>query len=330
MRKELLRGRRVVSVYFGGGTPYIFGASRIGRLLDQVASLCSFFDPEITIEANPESVGAEVGDFQRLGINRCSIGVQSFDDADLCFLERPHDAAKAKHAIFDVIAGGITNISIDLMYDLPTQTSLSWRTTLEEAFSLPITHLSAYNLTIEPKTAFYARRDKISASMPRPEASLLLYRDLQRAAKAHHFMQYEISAFCLPEKQSCHNVGYWTGREFLGFGPSAFSFYGGHRFSNVSDIISYCSHQESGTSAVDFVDDLSAIDRLREMIAVGLRMNEGIILADLEARWGCCNDNLTQKLDTLEEIGLVCRRKGKIFLTSRGRVLYDSVAVELI
>jgi oxygen-independent coproporphyrinogen-3 oxidase len=328
-RQSLLQNRRVVSIYFGGGTPYLFGPQRLEKILTHLASVCTFYDPEITLEANPDSL-QQVKEYSSIGVNRWSVGVQSLDDSSLCFLERMHDSQAAVRAVYALADSGVTNISIDLMYDLPNQTLCSWKDTLTRALTLPVTHISSYNLVLEPKTAFYARKDEISSCMPRAEESLAQYRALQQETQKSGFEQYEISAFCRPHFRSQHNCGYWTGREFLGFGPSAFSFYAGRRFSNISNVFRYCEFIESGKSAVDFVDDVSLIERLREMIAIGLRMNEGIDLSKIEARWGKSDAKLQATLHHLHEIGLLTKVDNRIALTEEGRVLYDSIAVEII
>ena len=227
-QKPLIAGKKIVSIYFGGGTPTLFGAEAIGEII----RLCGpLEDVEITVEANPEESSKELfSALKSVGVNRISLGVQSLDDRSLQTLERMHSAAKAKEAIFAAKEAGIENISIDLMYDLPGQTESSWVYTLEQLKELPIQHLSLYNLTVEPHTSFYQRK----VSQPKPEESL---RFLHTALETLHilgFHRYEISAFAKPNYESRHNLGYWTFRPFLGFGPSAFSYYQNRRFQTWS------------------------------------------------------------------------------------------------
>ncbi len=239
-----------LTIYFGGGTPSLLSPEELGTLLKlfPVAE-----GAEITIEANPETTDlAKLKAFRALGINRISIGVQSFDDKLLKTLTRTHDAKKAIETVYNAQEAGFDNISIDLMYDLPGQTLESWKHTLKVANSLPITHLSLYNLTIEPGTAFFRKK----LDLPEEGLSLQL---LEEAVQTIRLPRYEISAFGRP---SLHNIGYWTNRPFLGLGPSAFSFIDGRRFSDR------------------FTEQLPPEKAEREAFALHLRLLEGAPIPD--------------------------------------------------
>ncbi len=322
VQRPLLEGKKIVSIYFGGGTPTLFGASAIARVLARCRTLTLAPDCEITIEANPEeSSKALFTDLREVGINRVSLGVQSLDDRSLFTLERQHSAARAKEAIFNAHAAGIQNISIDLMYDLPDQTESSWRTTLSALEELPFTHLSLYNLTIEPHTPFAKR----PLNRPTAEQSLrFLELALERLAKLG-LERYEISAFAKPDCRSRHNVGYWTFRPFLGFGPSAFSFWNGERFRNVANIQRYARALREGVSPVDFREKLEYPANVKEQLAVQLRLCDGVELAALKIP-----EETRGALRKLEELGLVSQVGGRVKLTERGMLMYDSVAEELV
>lgn len=327
--KLLWIGRRlVVSVYFGGGTPFNLGPTYLNAILDTIgraSALCQ--DAEITIEANPNSVVRDYAvAYAGLGINRISLGAQSFDPALCAALLRSHGVEETFRAVDIFSAAGFSNLSLDLMYDLPKQDLATWHKTLNTAVLLPITHVSLYNLTIEPKTEWFPRREALRLEMPDEELSTEMY--LSAGALLHEagFGQYEISAFAKPGYQSRHNVGYWNGDEFLGFGPSAFSFFDGQRFSNAANIKAYCRFP----SKKNFQDNLSAEERFREFLALGLRMNNGVKLDTLKDRYGPMPAELTKTLTDLIAEGLLEHEGKAIRLTGRGRLLYDSVAVEII
>lgn len=311
-KSPLLEDKEIVSIYFGGGTPSLFQHTK--SILKKIPKNS---DCEITLEANPEQ--EDFFHFIEMGINRLSLGVQSLDDRSLQTLERVHSSSKAKTAIHAAAKAGFKNISIDLMYDLPGQTEESWLYTLEQLSDLPIQHISLYNLTIEPHTAFYKRK----VQQPPAETSLrFLMRALEQFEKIG-LQRYEISAFALPGFESRHNLGYWTGRPFLGLGPSAFSYWEGERFRNISNIHKYARHLKTGSSSVDFREKLPYPANVQELLAIHLRLKEGVALdqfAILEDR----------SIETLIDQGLLVRKHGRLKLTDRGMLFYDTVAAELV
>jgi oxygen-independent coproporphyrinogen-3 oxidase len=323
LQKELLEGAhvRIVSVYFGGGTPTLFEVEALQAILERCGPLPE--GCEITIEANPEDASPALFESLReIGINRISFGVQSLDDRSLTILERAHSAKQAKKAIESAAFMGLTNISIDLMYDLPDQTESSWRYTLSQLEELPIQHLSLYNLTIEPHTSFYKRKN--SLLLPTPDTSLRLLSEAVAILEAIGLKRYEISAFAKPGYQSKHNMGYWTFRPFLGFGPSAFSYWGGERFQNVPNLHRYVGALKEKRSPVHFRETLPYPQNLREQIAVGLRLKQGCPLPENTPQ------ETKDVLARLKQEGLVREIENTFSLTERGQLLYDSVATEII
>jgi len=323
MQKELLEGTdaRIVSIYFGGGTPTLFEVDAIGAILEWCGPLPA--DCEITIEANPEDASPALFEsLRKVGINRISFGVQSLDDRSLAILERAHSAIQAKKAIESAASMGLSNISIDLMYDLPDQTESSWRYTLNQLRDLPIQHLSLYNLTIEPHTSFYKRKN--SLLLPKPETSLRLLSEAVATLETLGLARYEISAFAKPGYQSKHNMGYWTFRPFLGFGPSAFSYWCGERFQNVPNLHRYIGALKEKRSPVHFRETLPYPHNLREQIAVGLRLKQGCPIPENTPQ------DTKDVLNRLKQEGLLRQKEENIFLTDRGQLLYDSVATEII
>lgn len=322
----LMQGKRLVSIYFGGGTPSLFGPDRISQILEWIdnSSISRAASLEITLEANPEEMALDlVRRYRDVGINRLSIGVQALDDQLLKQLTRRHSAKEAKAAVGFAEKSGISNISIDLMYDIPGQTLDHWQATLREAIELPITHLSLYNMTIEPDAAFFRRRKAIQLLQPPDEVSRAMYELAREELSQGLFHQYELSAFARAQHQSRHNTGYWTGRPFLGLGPSAFSYWEGRRYRNVASLDRYSAALEAGESPVDFEETLSPEAQTRELFVIRLRLREGVVMRDFEP--------LDQSaLKRLKTAGWVREQNGILQLTDEGLLFYDSVASELI
>lgn len=327
-----LKNQKIRSIYFGGGTPTLLGPDRIQTVLSWVKNLGNELkELEITIEANPEEITHNLmNSYAKAGINRASVGIQSLDDKLLRRLSRQHSAEKAIQAVWAIQEAGIENISIDLMYDLPLQTIENWKETLHQVKKLPITHLSLYNLTIEPHTVFFKKQEKLKKLLPNEELSLQMYEMALDKLREVNLEQYEISAFCKNGAYSKHNVGYWIGRPFLGLGPSAFSFWDRKRFRNVANLNKYCQELSEGNSPIDFEEKLAANASLRELLAIHLRLSEGVNLHDFEQRHGRVDLELQGTLNTLEKQSLLYRNNECLFLTPKGVLFYDTVASEII
>lgn len=331
LRLPLLAGHRIVSIYFGGGTPTRLDLEDLKTLLGLVHRLDVAEDCEITLEANPEDVSFEkMRAYALLGINRVSMGIQSLEDNLLKELGRTHSVAKGVDAICATAEAGITNISIDLMYDLPCQTGSNWRSTLDQIKHLPITHLSLYNLTLEPHTAFFKKREHLTPLIPSDEESLALLNEGVFAIEAAGLLRYEISAFAKPGCRSLHNTGYWQGRPFLGFGPSAFSYWEGRRFRNVAHLNRYSQALDNQQFPVDFEECLSPSARVAELLAVRLRLLEGVDLLAFEARHGVCSADLKATLTRLVDEGWLLRAQNRYSLSIKGMLFYDTIASDII
>ena len=332
--KPLISEKKIISVYFGGGTPYLLGAAAIAEILHWVAAVVPHGEiskMEITLEANPENIEIEtLKEFYAAGINRLSIGLQSLDDDQLTVLSRRHTAKKGLDAITMAFDAGFGNISIDLMYDLPNQTLASWQRTVKRAASLPITHLSLYNLTIEPHTAFFKYRKRLEEQLPDGETSKEMYETACSHFEASGLSQYEISAFAKESRIAQHNSGYWTGRPFWGLGPSAFSYWEGRRFSNNANLSKYVQALRGGSSPIDFSEELSPIARRRELLAIGLRLLKGIDLLTFELQHGPLDLPCMDLLAKLQEDGYLDSADSVWFLTKKGILFYDCVATELV
>lgn len=310
------------SIYFGGGTPYLLGPDNIKRIL----SICPEAR-EITLEANPEDVTLEtMKAFKQAGINRVSIGIQSFDDELLKLLGRNHSSQKAQQAIKDTKAAGIDNITIDLMYDVPNQTRKVFKESLEITKTLPITHLSLYNLTIEPFTPFHRKRKALEILRPSSEESTKMLSDAIRALKEMGLERYEISAFAKPGFESLHNTGYWEGIPFHGVGPSAFSYIDGSRFQNFCNMKKYEEKVLLGENPKDFSEKLEPLASQRELLMTGIRMFKGIKKDQFKEAL-CGKESEIKQL--LQE-GFLKEDKMRLYLTEKGALFYDDVACQLI
>jgi len=330
--KDTITQNRLVSVYFGGGTPALFGPKRIAALLNEITKEAHLDDHiEVTLEANPETASKSVlSQYHCLGINRLSLGVQSVNDDLLHILGRTHSADGAKKAVFDAYESGFSNITVDLMYELPKQTIQIWQESLDEVCTWPISHISLYNLTIEAHTVFEKKKKTLLPLLPSHEEGAAMYAQAIETLEKHDFMQYEISAFCKDNKYSKHNTGYWQGRSFFGMGPSAFSFYESARFQNVSNLQRYAKALENNQSPVDFVEIVEPKARKKELLAIALRMRTGVEIADFEQQFGPLDDETRVSLNALEKDELVRQEKGRLFLTTKGVFFYDTVASELV
>ncbi|MBS0652546.1 MAG: radical SAM family heme chaperone HemW [Verrucomicrobia bacterium] len=333
LRLPQLIGKRIVSIYFGGGTPSRLSPQQLLSILGPVLNSGVEIDPncEITLEANPEDASLSLlSDFRSLGVNRLSLGIQSLDDGQLHVLERQHSSQRGIDAIMAAERAGFNNISIDLMYDLPHQTLASWKSTLDRLKQLPITHLSLYNLTFEPHTGFFKRKKELTPHLPNDEQSLRLLQEAIEAIENAGLDRYEISAFARPGMHSRHNTGYWTARPFLGFGPSAFSYWEGKRFRNIAHLNRYAEALANGAFPIDFEERLAYPQSLYELLAVRIRLKEGVDMALFEKSHGTLPKEFVDRLQSLEERGWLKRAGEVCSLTDAGMLFYDSVATELI
>jgi len=328
-----LMGLDIVSIYFGGGTPSLLGPKRIQTILEwiQKSGISIATDCEITLEVNPENATLSLmKDFRKAGINRVSLGLQSLDDTLLTILGRTHTASKSVHAVQATYDAGITNISVDLMFELPHQDVRAWESTLRQVQTLPITHLSLYNLVIEPNTPFHKKRKELSPHIPSQETASQMLDMAVSMLESYGLNRYEISAFAKEGYESCHNTGYWRARPFLGLGPSAFSYFDKKRFQNIASLSKYCGLLEKEILPKDFEEELPYPENLKELLAVELRLLEGVDLAQFQQRHAKLPQEMNDSITQLIEKGWLEREGPRIKLTSQGLLFYDSVAEEII
>lgn len=326
-----IKKSRIQSIYFGGGTPALVGPKFIQTLLDKLQVYTFLGSIEITLELNPENTSYELlKGYHEVGINRLSLGAQSFNDAELHTLSRSHTAAQTLQAIKAAKDIGFNNISIDLMYDLPNQSLKSWIETCHIAADLPITHLSLYNLTIEPHTVFYKYRQKIEALIPKERLSLKMYQSAIEIFEKNGLFPYEISAFCKKDYYSRHNVGYWMQRNHLGFGPSAFSLLNGTRFQNVKNLNKYTHSIKQNELPIDFTETLEKDSFLRESLAIALRLYQGIETHDFQSRFGLLSKDLQMTLKSLQNKNWIEMNERQLLLTNEGRLYHDALASDIV
>lgn len=279
LRAPMLEGTVLKTIYFGGGTPTVCSPTELGALLRCAERIfdCSEVE-EVTVEANPDDLSAEyLEGLRREGVNRLSIGVQSFRDEDLRFMNRRHTAAEAEEAVARARRAGFDNISIDLIYGLEGVTLEQWRESVERAVGLGVEHISAYHLTIEENTLFGKRGVGTAPEELSDREYELLCEVLHKAGYEH----YEISNFALPGRRSRHNSAYWRGTPYLGLGPGAHSFDGKRcRSWNLPSIEKYLS----GVALES--ETLTTTERYEEVVMVSLRTAEGVDLALLEEQFG--------------------------------------------
>ncbi len=320
-KKDLFSEYR--SIYVGGGTPSLLGIAGIKHLFE----ILNIDAKEITIEINPEDATKELLKLlYTLKINRVSFGVQSLVDTELVQIGRTHTAKKSLEALFLAKDAGINNISIDLMIDLPSQTEEKFTHTLSMLDTLPITHLSLYNMQIEQGSTYFKKKENIEKMLPSQEVS---YKMLQLAEEKLSLLglhRYEISAFARKGFESIHNMSYWKYEESIGLGPSAFSYLNGTRSRNICHLKKYLKTVHAGKDPTDFSETLSYPKNIKEQIAIGLRMLSGIDLMRFEK----IPTETLSTINNLTSSGLLSQKGSILKLTQKGLLFYDSVAIELI
>ncbi len=286
-RQDYLPSRSLATIYLGGGTPSLLSAQEIRCIIDTIKQYFTLDDGcEITMEMNPDDIThSYLSEIKNIGINRLSIGVQSFDDDDLKNIGRRHSAQKAIDAVKLAQSLGFNNISIDLIFGLPFQDIEKWKKNLATAFSLGIQHISSYALIYEEGTAFYEKMQKGIFTEVDDELSLDMYSTLILEAEKHGFVHYETSNFALPNLHSRHNSNYWNGNPYLGIGAGAHSYNGSCRQWNVSNNDDYIKGITS-QSPIYEVENIDKHTAYNEYIMTGLRTMWGCDLEKLNKYFG--------------------------------------------
>ena len=340
---SLLERPVVDTVFFGGGTPSYLPAGDIQRIMCGIGSAFRLAPhAEIMLEANPGDFGEDkLVAYTECGINRLSIGVQSFDDRLLKILGRRHSAADAEQAFLQASKAGFDNISIDLMYGLPYQSIEHWHDTLTHALELAPPHVSMYCLTLEGGTPM--ERWVEQGSMPTPDADLAadMYLMAQEEMRNAGYRHYEISNWAKPGKRSRHNLTYWRNEPYLGVGPGAHSYLSGYRFNVLRSPREYIRLMEQAEAdpcdgsmrakirSMSVMDEIEPIDtplEMAETMMMGLRLDDGISIAAFTDRFGAPpSDFYAGTLGELEQLGLLCTEHDAVRLTHRGRMMGNEV-----
>ena len=326
LRKDYLGDEEVRTVYFGGGTPSVLEPQEILEFLKFLEAYYKIAaTSEITLEANPDTVSKEsLLEYNKLGVNRLSIGIQSFFDDDLQYLSRKHDSQHALQVLDWAKDAGFQEVTLDLIYGIPTLTEEKWRKNLEIFFSTGFNHLSAYALTVEEKTALGQRINKGIAAPVDEDAMLRQYNILVEMTANQGFEHYEISNFARPGHYSKHNTLYWRGEKYLGLGPSAHSFDGVSRQWNVASVKDYCDTHSFEK------EELTLDDRYNEYIMTSLRTMWGVdveyIRTNFGERYAERFKNFTKKHISS---GKMFQKAEKFILTDEGMLFADGIAVEL-
>jgi oxygen-independent coproporphyrinogen III oxidase len=317
------RALRPKTIYFGGGTPTALSSPQLQHLLDGFRTELDLSDlSEWTMEANPGSVSAtKAALLRRLGINRISLGVQSWDDDLLKLLGREHNAKQAEQSFEMFRRAGFENINVDLMFGLPGQTIDQWRQTLKRTIALRPEHISTYCLTYEEDTEFFLRHARGEFRQD-ADADAEFFDLAMSMLEADGYAHYEISNYARTGFRSAHNRGYWSGADYLGIGPSAFSTIGLTRWQNVSDFRRYSDAAHSGRSPIGSVEQLTEEMKRTERIALLLRTDGGVPAQLL--------DSFETEAREFIRLGLLQRANDRFVLTRAGKALADSVAAELV
>jgi oxygen-independent coproporphyrinogen-3 oxidase len=321
---------QVTTIYFGGGTPSLLSEKEINQLVELIARHYDVADePEITLEANPDDLTQEkIEALAQSRVNRLSIGVQSFFDQDLEYMNRAHNADEARKSMEQAIKH-FNNISIDLIYGLPHLSEETWRKNLAYAFELGVQHISSYALTVEPKTALdhFIKSGKYQA--PVDALTEKHFKILQEETEKHGFIQYEISNFGREGFFSKHNTSYWKGVNYVGIGPSAHSYDGLHRSWNIANNTKYISAIQRNVLPLE-KELLSPEDSINEAIMTGLRTIWGVSLEEISNRHGeKFKEEILFQAEKYLEKGILYREQEHLFLRPESYFLADGISADL-
>ncbi|MCR5646044.1 MAG: radical SAM family heme chaperone HemW [Bacteroidales bacterium] len=327
-RKDYLHGETIDTVYFGGGTPSILSIDELQPILETLHATFEINpQAEITLEANPDTLSLEyLESLHTLGINRLSIGIQSFFDNDLQYLSRKHNAAHARECVGLAKAAGFNNISLDLIYGLPTSDASQWNRNLDLFFEMDVPHLSAYALTLEPNAILTRQITQGKALPVNEEDAVRDYEILCHRAAENGFLHYEISNFCQPGRHSHHNASYWFGIPYAGFGPSAHSYDGASRQWNADALERYVENREPSEK-----ETLSPEQQYDEYVMLRLRTMWGIDLKYIKREMGeRFSTYCERQAQPLIAQGRLSQTREFLYLTDEQMLFADAIATSLM
>lgn len=330
-RKGELEEYSVETIYFGGGTPSVIPTKQLKLLLDCVQDNYKLASKlECTLEANPDDCSRDaLRDWKSLGINRLSIGVQSFNQHDLEWMNRSHNSTQALEALQNAEEIGFMDINMDLIYGVPSMPSEVWIENVKTAFELPINHISAYSLTVEQGTALHHFIKTRKYPNLDDDKAVREFDYLLNQMELNGWTQYEISNYCKDDNYAVHNTNYWKQQPYLGVGPSAHSYDGLNRRWNVANNQHYIK-KVSANDVFWAEEKLSNTDRINEAIMLGLRTQWGVDVATLKSQTGfSLLQEMKQELDEFTAQGLISKTDSVVKLTRKGKDYADQIASDL-
>jgi oxygen-independent coproporphyrinogen III oxidase len=326
-RSHNLKHKAFDSIFFGGGTPSLLSHSEFSEIFNTIYRYYNILPgTEITIECNPGTLDSgKLLEFKQLPINRLSFGVQTFIDEELKYLTRIHSAQQAINSVTAAQEAGFDNINIDLIFALPDQSLESWKYNLNKAIELNTQHISAYSLIFEEGTALFAMRTKGKAKQADIELEQEMYEYTMEFLAGHGYKQYEISNYSKPGYECRHNLKYWQLEEYISFGPSASSYIGDQRWTNVKNIGKYIELVESGKEAYDFIETIDKDTSITEHIFLGLR-SKGVNYAEFQKRYNInFHEKYSSPIELLIKNGWATTSKEKLTLTRKGYAVCDEI-----
>lgn len=331
LRKQFLQNEKIETIYLGGGTPSLLSMGDINGLIDQIGKYYSIAgDAEITLEANPDDLSADyLSHLSRSPVNRLSIGIQSFFDEDLKYLKRIHTAGQGLNSVLNAGNAGFTNLSIDLIYGIPTLTNANWLENIQKSVDLKLTHISCYSLTVEPGTLLPKLIHSGKAMSLDEDQSVDHFQVLISEMSKNGYIHYEISNFSLPGKMAVHNTNYWRGKKYLGLGPSAHSYDGNQRYWNIASVEKYINEIESGKPEPES-ELLSVKDRYNEYVMTSIRTMWGVDAGFIGDTFGnSLANHFKMTIQSYILSGFVIQKRNKYFLTDEGKLFSDRIASDL-
>ncbi len=330
--RDNLRGKLVNSVYIGGGTPTTLSCEQWTSVMSIIREGFPLSEPfEFTVEANPNTATVDSLAFlQKHGVNRLSIGIQSFSDTVLAILGRVHTAAQAEESFMMARNAGFQNIGIDLIYGVPGQTSRDWENTVDRALKLGPEHISTYCLSLDEGSHFLLEAEAGNLALPDDDATAGMYNFAVREFVSAGYRRYEISNFSIPGYECRHNMNYWERGEYLGLGPGSWSFLSGRRYHNVADVHEYSRRLKAGLPVSIDEEIVDTVRASEEAIMLGLRTAQGVDLRRYELEFGReALFRLEAGIVMLRNAGLVSVKDGRLMLTERGILLSNEAFTRL-
>ena len=330
-RSSLAGEGNIETLYFGGGTPSILDTNELTRIIEALNQQFVFApDIEITLEANPDDISVKkLVEWRSVGINRLSVGIQSFDDEELQWMNRAHTAEESLQCIDKIFEAGFTNFSADLIYGSPLLTDDNWNRNLDMVIDKNIPHISCYALTVEPKTALDKMIALKKTAPVDAEKQARQFVSLMERMETAGYDHYEISNFASPGMRSRHNSSYWQNKTYFGFGPSAHSFDGNSRKWNIANNALYIRSIQKGM--IPFEEEvLTATQKLNEYIMTALRTMEGLDLDRVRENFGIeCKNKLEVGSSKWQVGGKILLQDSKLILTKEGKLFADGIASDL-